>query len=341
MKISAGTLLLINLWLYPLAGPAQVVQVLNPSFEQASNQKPDNWTLTNAHGGTTERLPFDGDKSLWIQGDSTKSGSGWWQSAPLALASGRVYLLYFSGRRSNLSPAGCAIAGTDKFSVDIKQLSEKWQSFRQVLVTPYNSGTLQLRLGQKGSADRFEFDGVRLVPGLVVHRRIGNVELGFGERIVGDRFNFAPPMAELHSNYFRPLRYLDGRFDTDRCIFDPGTHIEFEHEINDHPLKAAKLYLWTKHEGSAVFSVQVNKNSGKWISLADAKEGQKQPVVLPDSLFPLQSLRVRLSADAANTGRVLLSGYRLEGTLAGVPLNAAGETYYFDIEQLDPGVGRT
>ncbi len=328
-------LLLLSL-LIPLTVSAQLVQIPNPSFEQGTPQSPSGWTLSAGNGGAAETQPYDGNRSLWIQNESGKIGASWWQSTPLSLTPGKPYILHFYARRDNLFPGGCAVTGTNLFNVDLNNLDEKWQSFRHVLVTPNNGAPPQLRFGQWESQDRFSFDKVSLVPAIAVHRRIGNVQLGFGERIIGDRYNFAPPMAENRTILFRPLKYIDCQFNTHRCIFNNDTRLEFEHYIAEHPVRSARIYMWTQHADNGTLSVQVSKNMGRWISLGEVKEGQKQLVSLPDSLFPLASLGVRIMAKTAGT--ITMSGYRLEAILDGAHVNAAGETRYVEIERAQPGL---
>ena len=317
---------------------AQAIEIANPSFEKGTVQSADGWTLSSAEGGTSETQSFHGTRSLWIKGDGKKGRSSWWQSPQLTLAPGKLYLLTFQARRDNHAPGGCAISGTTQFNVDLDNLNENWQRFQQVFVASHRDGRQRLRFGLWESKDRFTFDAVRLVPVLPMHRRIGNVELGSGERIIKNSYNFAPPMAETHSNYFRPLRYSDCHFNTNRCIFDNNSKLEFEHTIAEHPIQSAKLFLWNKRDGVATLFVQVSRNRGPWISLGEAEEGQKKSVALPDSLFPAKSLAVRLSATTKRGATIILSGYRLEAVLNGAPLNAAGETRFMQVERAEPGV---
>ncbi len=215
-------------------------------------------------------------------------------------------------------------------------MTAKWQKYQQVIITPHNGRVQQLRFGQWESPDRFSFDAVRLVPAIAIHRRVADVELGFGERIIGDRYNFAPAMAENRTILFRPLKYIDCQFNTNRCIFNNDTRLEFEHSIAEHPVRSARIFMWTQHAGKGTLTVQVAKNRGQWISLGEVTEGQKQLVSLPDSLFPLASLGVRIMAKTSGT--ITMSGYRLEAMLDGAPINAAGETRYVEIERAQPGL---
>jgi hypothetical protein len=145
-------------------------------------------------------------------------------------------------------------------------------------------------------------------------------------------------MAEHNTIHFRPLKYIDCSFNTSRCIFTNATKLEFEHKIAEHPIKSARIFMWNKHDGDGTLRVQVSKNGSAWISLGEVNEGQKQLVALPDSLFPANSLGVRITANTADHATITLSGYRLEAMLDGTPINAAGETRYFEIERSEPGL---
>ncbi len=321
--------------LFPLILFAQLVTVNNPSFEDSHGAAVPGWTLSGAQGGVSESRPYQGSRSLWIKGDG---GSGWWDSSPLRLEPGKAYILSFYSRRDLSAPDGHAISGTNLFNVNLKDLTDKWQPYRLVVLIPENKGYQQLRFGQFESEDRFSFDAVRLARAQAAHRRYGAVELGLGERIVGDRYNFAPPMAEHHTMYFRPLRYFNGRFDSDRCIFVNNGRLEFEHSIAEHAIQSANLYLWTSHQGSGELLVEVSKEDGQWISLGHAEQGQKKAVILPDALFPAKRLCVRMRAVAQPDAAIVLSGYRLEAVLDGEPVNGAGDTRYFELQHAEPDV---
>ncbi len=324
--------------LLPLSAPAQPVNLPNPSFEEGAAGTPDGWTLSGGEGGTAETRPRNGSKYLWVKGDGAKESGSQWISSPVALPPGTVHVLHFFARRDTVEPGGCAMTGTTLFNVDLDNLPEKWQAFRHVFVTPSSGGEQQLRFGQWESKSRIGFDAVRLVRAVPVHRRFGAVELGAGERIIGNRYNFAPPMAERNTNHFRPLREITCNFNSTRCMFGNSSHLVFEHAIAEHPIKSARLYLWTKHYGAGTFTVEASKDGGGWTPLGAAAEGEKIAVVLPDTLFPADSLRVRLSASVEGGGNVTMHGYRLEAELEGAPMDAAGDTFYFELDRVEPGV---
>jgi len=330
--------LLLSVLLVPLSLYAQMVEITNPSFEIGAGAAVKGWTLSGAQGGVGESRPYHGSRSLWIAGDGAKGGSSWWHSSALDVEPGKAYILSFHSRRDLSSPDGHAISGTDQFNVNLKDLTDTWQPYRLVVFVPQSSTSQQLRFGQFESKDRFSFDAVHLAPAQAVHRRYGVVELGLGERIIGDRYNFAPPMAEHHTIYFRPLRHFDGRFDSDRCVFTENGSLEFEHIIAEHAIQSARLYLWTTHQGSGDLLVEICNDNRRWISIGYVEQGQKQAVALPDSLFPAKSLCVRMSASTQPDAAIVLSGYRLEAVLDGEPLYGAGDTRYFAVPRAEAGV---
>jgi len=336
--MKSGNSLLFCAVLFPRILFAQLVTVNNPSFEDSHGAAAPGWTLFSAQGGASESRPYQGSRSLWIKGDGAQSSSGWWHSMPLEVEPGKAYILSFYSRRDLSSLDGHALSGTNQFNVNLKDLTERWQPYRLVVYAPQTSESNQLRFGQFASKDRFFFDAVRLAPAQAAHRRYGMVELGLGERIIGDHYNFAPPMAEHHTIYFRPLRCFSGRFDTDRCFFADNSRLEFEHSIAEHTIRSADLYLWTAHQGTGELLVEVCKDNRRWISLGFAEPGQKKAVALPDSLFPAKSLCIRMSASTQSDAAIVLSGYRLEAVLDGEPVNGSGDTRYFEVQRAEPGV---
>ncbi|NLP09080.1 hypothetical protein GX408_01660, partial [bacterium] len=336
MKIHIS--LLLCAVLFPLILFAQMVAINNPSFETGDGAAVEGWTLSGTQGGAGESRPYHGFRSLWITGDGAKGSSSWWHSSALDVEPGKAYILSFHSRRDLSSSDGHALSGTNLFNVNLKDLTDKWQPYRLVVFMPQSSESQQLRFGQFESKARLSFDAVRLARAQAVHRRYGAVELGLGERIIGDRYNFAPPMAEHHTIYFRPLRYFDGRFDHDRCIFADNGRLEFEHSIAEHTIQSANLYLWTTHQGSGDLLVEVCRDDRRWVSLGHAEPGQKKALALPDSLFPAKSLCVRMSASTEPNAAIVLSGYRLEAALDGEPVYGAGDTRYFEVQRAEAGV---
>ena len=331
-------LLLCALAAAPVA-PAQQVAVPNPSFEEVTaDGLPVGWTLSGGTGGVSDVRVRQGDRCLMVEGTGEKESSNFWRSTALPLEPGAVYSLHYLMRREEgQGVGGCAITGTNLCNVDWPDVGGKWQEMRQIIAAPTVSGEAWLRFGQWESAGKHSFDAVRLCRSIPVYRRIDGVELGAGERILGNAYNFAPPMAEKNTNQFRVLRDFSAPFNTNRVNFSNGQLLTFEHHIAQHPIAGGRLFFWTKHYGDTAFEVEVGTDGQHWTSLGAVKEGEKVPAPLPETLFPADSLWVRMKGAGA-TGFVAMHGYRLEATLGGPPLNAVGDTQYVDVEALAPGL---
>jgi len=319
---------------------AQQVPVSNPSFEEVSaDGNPANWTLSGGTGSVTDVRVRQGDRCILVEGTGEKENSNYWRSPNLPLEPGGVYALHYMMRREGAQGVGgCAITGMNLCNVDRPEVGEKWQEIRQIITAPTVPCEAWLRFGQWEAKGRYSFDAVRLFKTIPVYRKFDGVELGAGERIMGNAYNFAPPMAEKNTNQFRALRAMNGYFNTNRFNFSNGQFLTFEHRIAEHPVKSGRLFFWTQHYGDVAFEAEACRDGQNWISLGTVKEGDKVLASLPDSLFPADSLWVRMKATGGGTGSLAMHGYRLEAVLDGAPMNAAGDTQYVDVEALAPGL---
>lgn len=319
---------------------AQVVETVNPSFEEgAANGLPAGWTLSGGSGGTLAGEAADGGHSLWIQGTGERETQTFWRSADISLAPGQTYMLRFLTRRDGEgSHPGSAVMGTDAFNVDRYDLTDRWQPVELVFAAPHRNGDSFLRFGQWESDRRFQFDAVRLCRAMPAHARFGAVALGAGERITGNDYFFAPPMAEENTNVFRPTREFTTSFNTNRVVFPDGTHLVFEHRVAEHPVKSARVFVWTKHYGEAAFRVEASRDGAAWTEIGQPGEGEKTGVTIPDTLLPAEALWIRLSVSSPSGGSVQMQGYRVEAELEGAPLTAKGDTRWFEVEELAEGL---
>ena len=318
----------------------QTVDTVNPSFEEGdSPDAPLGWMLSGGEGGVDTALAKDGNRSLWIRGTGQKEALSYWQSGDFPLDSGKPYLLrFFAARDGEGKHAGSAVTGTGVFNVDLFDLSPQWRPVELVFSTPHREGPASFRFGQWESDFRFRFDGLQLCRAVPAHARFGAVELGAGERIAGNDYFFAPPMAENSTNVFRPTRDFTAGFNTNRMVFSDGMHLTFEHRIAEHPLKSGRLFLWTKHYGEAVFRIEASRDGAAWTEIGEPGEGEKTGVAVPEALLPAESLWIRLSVSSTSGGSVQMHGYRIEAVLDGQPLTAKGDTRWFAVEELADGM---
>ena len=318
---------------------AQQVAVPNPSFEElTADGLPVGWTLSGGTGSASDVRVRQGNRCAVVQGTGEKESSNFWRTAALPLIPGGVYSLHYMMRREEAQGAGgSAITGMNVCNVDYPDVGEKWQEMRQIIAVPTAPGEAWLRFGQWEAKGKYSFDAVRLCQTMPVYRAFDGIELGAGERVLGNAYNFAPPMAEKNTNEFRGLRALNAYFNTNRFNFSNGQFLTFEHFVEKHPVKSARLFFWTKHYGEVTFAVEVAKEGKNWTPLDTVAVGDKVQVNLPDTLFPTDSLWVRMKATSGN-GMVALHGYRVEAALDGPAMNAVGETQYIDVEKLAEGL---
>jgi hypothetical protein len=322
-----------------LAG-AQEVPVPNSSFEElTADGLPVGWTLSGGTGGAYDVRVRQGKQCVQVRGTGEKENTSFWRSPNLSLEPGAVYSLrYLMRQEEGQGVGGSAITGMNLCNVDWPDVGEKWQEMRQIIAAPTVPGEAWLRFGQWESKGKYSYDAVRLFRTIPVYRKFDGVELGAGERVMGNAYNFAPPMAEKNTNQFRALRGSNAYFNTNRLNFSSGQFLTFEHAIAQHPITGGRLFLWTKHYGKVTLEVEVGRDGQNWTPLGEVAEGDKALASLPETLFPTDSLWVRIKASQDSGGFAAMHGYRLEATVDGPAMNAVGDTQYVDVEALAPGL---
>ncbi|MBN2492842.1 MAG: DUF4091 domain-containing protein [Planctomycetes bacterium] len=280
------------------AMPAQPVPVPNPSFELGAGPAPEGWQLSGGDGRWLDADAADGRRAVTVAGDGATSNH--WLSAPLALAPSALYRLTFRARRlAGGHGGGTPVSGVTFANRDLGKIPEVWTRFTSVFVTPADrkDGPARLRFGQWQVHGALAFDDVTLLPADAVHLHHGDLTLGQGESIDGDRYAFRAPFSSAESNLSRPLESHRSGFNTNRWTFQAGSEVVYCHELGSRQHVAAEVEVGVVYHRAGALAVEVSTRPDAWRPLGRIDAVGTRAFALPQDLLPAPLLRVRLHAE--------------------------------------------
>ncbi len=302
----------------------------NPDFE-VGDKEPQGWTLSGGSGSWVRNGGAETGACVMVQGDGT-SNNGWETAEPVAFLPNHVYRLSFLAR-SVEAAGGTAVCGPAFANVDIGVPGPEWTAYDQVFVSPFRKDELSvpLRLGQWQLKGQVFFDAVRLVPVEPVHAVFGDLTLGEGEKLEGNRYTFDAPLGSTCRNHSRPLLWHTAAFNTDRWRFGVGSMVTYRHALAGRKLLSGAVELNCGYYVSGRLTVEVSQDAKEWHLLGALTNSGSATFALPEALFPAEAVHVRLRG-AKPPCTLQINGYSFSGQVDGAPVQASGSTGYLQTE---------
>ncbi len=325
-----------------LVVPAKLVEdpglVPNASFEDGQNA-PTGWKLEGGRGAWADQ-GRTGKRTVSVTGGGRDSS--YWRCTDLKLEPRTVYRFTGYLKTSPGTGGGCLITGPSSNNRDYSP-TETWSRRGFVFVTPDNTDGVFLRVGQWQVPGTVFYDDVRLRPVVPIHAAVGGVTLGQGERITDGRYVAAPNLKGEGSNEFRGLISHTANFNSYRWVFGPGQTVTYEHRVGEAAQTSGKLSVTIGYYQSGTLHVEASKDGKTWTAVGKLGTRAGKEMTVPPSLYPTQSLRVRLRASGgpdvkgdSAPGNLQVYGYRYETALDRKLPDAIGRTHYLDVLHQDP-----
>jgi hypothetical protein len=236
--------------------------------------------------------------------------SNYWRNTRWTLEPNRTYA--FRVRLKGEGRGGCAIVGANVVNRDYIP-SREWQTVGYVFRTPSDTREAFIRVGHWQWRGEVMFAQPEFTPVDVVHARYGDLLLGAGERIQGNRYRFLSQFEGELSNAQAPLKAFTAVFNTNRWVFSPDAHVIYRHALGARRIRRATLSLNVSYEQDGALAVQVRADSGEWHTAATIRGLGAHTVQVPDTLLPARTLEVRLEGQA---GVIQVDRYELQAELA-------------------------
>ena len=299
--------------------------VPNADFDQG-DERPEGWQLSGT-GRWVDR------QVLEVSGNG-KDSSQW--SCQQPFAAGELYHFQMRVRRSGTQ--GSAIGGPEFANRDYRVPSgEEWTWLGHVFRAPDNAQQSRLRLGHWHADGAVQFDGLRLGRAVAVHREVGGLTLGEGERIRGGVYNFQSAYSYPGSNYQRPLAEATAGFNSDRWNISGDGSVTYCFQMPGHRFLTAKAGVRVNYHVRGSCLVEVSRDGAKWTRLLSQDNLGEAEEALPAELLPADALWVRFRAADAKAS-LQVNRLVFEGQLDGDVRDSVGSTSFADIESDSPAL---
>ena len=321
--------------------PAQTVAVPNPSFE-AGADAPDGWTLSGGQGAWLSDGAADGRRALAVTGTGAGSDSNSWNSGPLPLEPGGVYRLSFRARSLDGS-GGTPVSGPVFANRDLGAIPAQWTDYASIFAAPSNlkAPDAWLRFGQWEVKGTVAFDAVELARAIPVYARQGDLALGEGERIDGNRYVFTAPLGGDSRNHSRPLVRYTCTFNTDRWCLADGQEIVYRHALAGRRQTAAEVTVEVRWYAAGELVVEASADGKTWRPLGTIGKVGGGSFAVPVEMLPADEVWVRLSARPGGTkpaagASLQVGSYAYRATFDGPQATLAGATRFLEVLRADP-----
>ena len=323
--------------------PGQTVNVPNASFEEGTDG-PASWTLSGGQGKWLDADAADGRRAIVVTGAGKDSNS--WRSDALPIEPDAVYRLRFRARSLGAS-GGTPITGPAFCNRDLGAIPGEWTACDSIFATP-TPGALKpedayLRFGQWEVNGTVAFDAIELARAMPVFARAGDLALGEGESLDGNRYTFVAPLNGNSRNHSRPLHAYSCTFNSDRWCLGAGHEIVYRHHVAGHKAAAAEIEVSTCWYSSGELLVEASADGKAWQALGSIGQVAGAKLAVPADLLPAETVWVRLRARPKEVdgkpegGASLQVGfYAFRATLDGPPVTLVGHTRFLAVTRADP-----
>ena len=302
------------------------VEVPNSDFRERDAERaelPLGWGLSGGEGAWV-----DGD-CLEVTGKGTEASSNYWRCDGVEFEPGGLYRFEMVARRKDGS-GGSAVSGPTFANRDQHQLNSEWKTVGHVFRVPDGVKSGALRVGQWNSMGSHQFDSVRVVPVLPVHRAVGSIVLGQGESIREGRYRFHGTFGHEGSNFHRTLLRTTTGFNSNRWTFGSGNEVVYRFEVPGCELKDGKVAVNVNYHIRGECVVEVSVDGKSWKPIASQGEVGSVEVVLPKDLFPTKTIYLKLRAGERSSFQV--DRVEFDGGLTGWAMDGTGKTVYAEME---------
>lgn len=326
-----------------MSGVAWGVPVPNASFEEGK-EEPLGWRLSGGQG-RWEATGHMGRRCVSVTGNGQDSNA--WICEGFRFKPNALYRVSVWGRSAPGASGGTAITGTDGVNRDVSFPSQ-WAQRAFILRTPQDANLLRLRFGQWHVKGTLLYDDVAVEEVQVLHRRVGNLELGEGERIQGGRYLFEPNWAGEGSNDSRCLQAFQAAFNTNRWVMFDGAWVLYRHRVGEYVQTQGKVSVAIGYYVGGRCVIQASRDGQQWLEVGTLEGLGERTFELPATLFPASEVWIRLLSQGKLTergdthpGEFQIHGYRYEAGLQNPPPDLRGATSYVSLLRTSPALGFT
>ncbi|MHB1462927.1 MAG: glycoside hydrolase domain-containing protein [Armatimonadota bacterium] len=319
-----------------IASSGQAVPLINGGFEQGSTA-PTGWHLTGK--GTYQKTNgFSGGRYVSISAPA----EGEWSSDPVSFKPSQVYELRFAARSwpTEGSAQGSLVVETD-FSSNLfpVQADGRWRNYAFRLVAREGNADVStpIRLHHWQANCTIDFDDIEILPVIRQHLTQQGMELGSGESIDGNRYEFKPDYSS-EAPIDRAFKAHNTQFHENRWFMLQDSVVEYQHELPGVRFTQASIGLDAMYHQPTTWKlkVEISKDGKSYVDIGRVGSGLLSSVEVPAAMLPAERLYVRISVDSSDSsqpGWFALSQYSFKATIDKQLPSMLGHTTCWAVER--------
>lgn len=204
-----------------------------------------------------------------------------------------------------------------------------WVAFTNVFVSTISGTSAKCVLRQWHVPGDTEFRNVKISEAVAQYRRVGDIELGFGESIDGSTYRYNTHLNDETRNHSRPfVAYLGTCQDGGASI--PSSETYCLHEIGDRNIVSARVGI-AVDGGVAPVSVSVSHDGTEWVDVLSASNTGVFHADVPSGFMPAKRIFARVRKSTAGTAAKFRQ-YMFDAEVDGPAAFGFGATDYLDAE---------
>ncbi len=309
----------------------------NGSFEEGQDV-PAGWRLSGGEG-KWDTVGRTGQRSVSVTGTGTDSN--YWACTDLAFDPKQTYRITYYARSIGPGGGGCVISGPNFVNRDFFA-SENWERYSFVFIPVKDPTGSYIRLGQWHRKGTVSFDDVRLTKVAPVHATVKGIQLGHGERIAEQEYEFEADLGYEGSNYSRCLVEHTAGFNTNRWVFSGGQFVVYKHQVGELTQEKGRISIAMPYYVSGECVLEASKDGRQWIEFGRVGEQKSSQFEIPTNIYPAKVVYVRLRAPGKGEetqdsapGSFQINTYDYRAKLVEKADDAVGSTRFLDVVKTD------
>ena len=293
--------------------------VLNPGFEESDGEQPMSWTIQGT-GCKWESAGEEGGKCLSASSirdrDTGQLQAASWLGEAFPIDPHNYYKVTFKLKTDQWRAGNKALVAIGTYCQQTFEPNPSWkeQAFQFMSPNPPEGGMggvgtslsdpkrVPIRLSVTGSAGKVFFDELRIVKVKPWNKKKqgSDLELGAGETISKNGYQFSMRMNSPTTNYSRCLRDFNAPFSPTGWQLGYDRYVIYVHQIEKLEQMRAFINVTTEqYARDAKFKIEISKDSAEWQTLhtQDSPGGKSFMLSSKDEIYPTDALYIKFSAD--------------------------------------------
>ena len=255
-------------------------------------------------------------------------------SGPFEVEPGAAYVFSCGMRHPQGGGSGVAVMVPAGVSMYRRPKGNDWFAFTNAFLYAGSATKANCILRQWHIPGDFEYRDVKLVKARPRYRRMGDVELGFGESMDGSTYRFATRFASAAHNHSRAFVESRNMSVEATSTLSAKSEISFVHRVGDgegRTFLSANVGLTIEGAGKGTALLEVSGDGREWTELLAVSNVGVHHAEVPAALLPAKRLNVRVRG-AKGTKGVKLRQYMFDAKVDGAPAFVFGATEFLDAE---------